>query len=238
MNSPQNLPAQIQKRAAELVQTTRPSAQKPKQFSVDSYAAMLLLAGNEQTRLPGSTSTGVSALLQQPQFMAAVRSPGQGKAFSRLAGAYILRDRIAPAVPISFARRHPIPEGLILARRVLKAARGTYPLSAMMLLAEQGSVQDLPLLESLFTNTAILIGKRDRTGYRVEIGDLALAVAIHLRGEDPRDFGFAAKENRTQAFRYVPETTGFQSAASRAKAHVAYAERFPASPAVEQKTAE
>ncbi|HIK90525.1 MAG TPA: hypothetical protein EYG03_00830, partial [Planctomycetes bacterium] len=46
MNSPKTLPTQIQKRTAELVQTTRPASQKTEQFSVDSYAAVLLLAGN------------------------------------------------------------------------------------------------------------------------------------------------------------------------------------------------
>ena len=238
MNSPKTLPTQLQKRAAELVQTTRPASQKTEQFPVDSYAAVLLLASNAETRLPGSTSTAISALLQQKQFMVAVQSPEQGKAFSRLAGAYILRDRIAPAVPISFARKHQIPEGPILARRVLKTARGTNPLWAMMLLAEQGTAQDLPLLESLFKNTSILIGRRDRTGYRVEIGDLALAVAIHLRGQDPRDFGFAPQVDRTQAFRYVPETTGFETDAARARVHAVYAERFPASPAAATKPAE
>ncbi len=232
MNSPKTLPAQIQVRVAELIQTTRPASEKSEQFSVDSYAAVLLLAGNGEIRLPGGSSTGISAMLKQPQFMAAVGSPEHGKAFSRLAGAYILRERIAPAVLMSFARRHPIPEGPILARRVLQTARGTYPLSALMLLAEQGTVQDLPLLESLFKNKSILIGKQDRTGYLVEIGDLAIVVAIHLRGKDPRDFGFNPKSDRAQAFRFVPETTGFESEDARAKAHAIYAERFPADSAV------
>lgn len=233
MNSPKTLPTQIQTRVAELTQSTRPASETTEQFSVDSYAALLLLAGNGDTRLPGGSSTAVSAMLQHPQFLAAVRSPEQGQAFSRLVGAYILRERIAPAVPMAFARRHPIPEGPILARRVLKTARGTYPLSALMLLAEQGTVQDLPLLESLFQNKSILIGKRDRTGYLVEIGDLALVVAIHLRGRDPRDFGFDPKSDRTQAFRFVPETTGFESEELRAKARAVYAESFPANPAAE-----
>lgn len=238
MNSPKTLPTQIQKRAAELVQATRPASQKTEQFSADSYAAVLLLASNGETRLPQNTSTAISALLQQKQFMVAVRSPESGTAFSRLAGAYILRDRIAPAVPISFARKHRLPEGLTLARNVLKTARGTNPLWAMMLLAEQGSVQDLPLLESVFQNKSILIGKSDRTGYLVEVGDLALAVAIHLRGEDPRDFGFDANGDRTQTFRFVPETTGFESEESRAGVHAVYAERFAANPAAEKTTAE
>ncbi len=238
MNSPKTLPTQIQKRAAELVQSTRSASPKAKQFSVDSYAAVLLLAGNGETRLPGGTSTAISALLQQSQFMTAVQSPEQGNAFSRLAGAYILRDRIAPAVPISFARRHPMPEGPILARKVLQTARGPNPLWAMMLLAEQGTVKDLPLLESVFKNKSILIGNSDRTGDIVEIGDLALAVAIHLRGEDPRDFGFHPNGDRTQPFRYVAETTGFDSEEARARVHAAYAEKFPARPAATQKPAE
>jgi hypothetical protein len=237
MNSPKNLPSQIQTRVAELIQSTRRDSEKFEQFSVDSYAAVLLLASNGKIRLPGGSSTGISAMLQQPQFLDMVRSPEQGKAFSRLAGAYILRERIAPAVPMSFARRHQIPEGPELARRVLKTARGTYPLSALMLLAEQGSVQDLPLLESLFSNTGILVGKSDRTGYLVEIGDLALVVAIHLRGRDPRDFGFDPKSDRSQAFRFVPETTGFESGESRAESRAIYAERFPADSAAEKSRA-
>ena len=238
MNSPKMLPAQIQLRVAELIQTTRPSSTRKEPFPVDSYAAVLLLASNGEIRLPGGSSTGISAMLQQPQFMDLVRSPTQGPALSRLAGAYILRERIAPAVPMSFARRHPIPEGPILARRVLKTARGSYPLPALMLLAELGTVQDLPLLESLFMNKFVLIGKRDRTGYLVEIGDLALAVAIHLRGRDPRDFGFAPDSNRSQVFRFVSETTGFKSGAARTASRAVYSETFSADASAEKSKAE
>ena len=98
----------------------------------------------------------------------------------------------------------------------------------MMLVKEQGDETDIALLESLFNNqTPLFRGARPRVpDYAVLNGDLALAVAITMQGQDPRDFGFAVGDDRSRPFRFILETTGFSSEQARTAAHQAYADRI------------
>lgn len=219
------LSSMLEQKASALVRTTEPD----RRFSVDSYAAVLLLSSNAAYRLPGKSSYNVSAMLLDSTFVEALSSK-DGDRLKRLAGSYILRERIGLEEPIRFARQNPLPEGLQLARRTLvKSLRGTNGLFAMMLLAEQGTAEDIVLLESLFDNSTLAIRVRSttRSGYSITNGDIALAAAITLRGKDPRDFGFAPKDVRSRPFRFAAETTGFASDDERTQAREEYFRVFP-----------
>jgi hypothetical protein len=225
----------LEVRSAELMHTTRSNGPQKlsNPFSVDSYAAVLFLAGNESTRLVRGTSTQISALLRHRLFVKELGGADKNR-LQQLAGDYILRERIGVSVPLQFARANPMPQGLILARRVIKTAlRGENGLHAMMLLKEQGGEQDIALLESVFDNKGILFQNNLPNGlkarpqdFSVVNGDLALAVAIALRDNDPRDFGFAKDYNRNTKLPFTFETIGFASEADRAAAHEMYAAKF------------
>ena len=91
--SPSEVSRLLEFRSAELRQTTRPATSPVKKlFSVDSYAAVLLLAGNEKHRLVRGTSTSISALLSHEDFALALKAPG-GDVLLRLAGRYIQRPQ-------------------------------------------------------------------------------------------------------------------------------------------------
>ncbi|MEQ9411509.1 MAG: hypothetical protein RIK87_27590 [Fuerstiella sp.] len=230
LKNPSRLPDLLEARSSALLQTTRPAPVMLEKFTVDSYAALLLLAGNEANRLPRGTSTAVSALLSHPDFTAAVSEP-DGAWYLRLAGSYILRGRIDVIAPLRFAREHRLPEGLTLARSVLQSAlRGGNGWRAMMLIKEQGTIKDVSVLEAIFDNRDDVFGRRNaqptRKQYTVCNGDLALAVAIWLRGEDPRDFGFPLVEDRAAPFRFAEDTTGFASEEDRQAARERYAAKF------------
>ena len=232
---PQQLSELLEVRAAELIQTTRlpPNAALAAPFSVDSYAALLLLAGNNSTRLLRGTSTDISALLNHAMFVAALGQEDGGR-LRQLVGGYILRERIAVVVPLQFARSHRMPQGLQLARKVVQTAlRGNNGMQAMMLLLEQGTSKDAKLLEAVFGNRGVLfknVNPRQLTSLSTDYsdcnGDLALAVAIRLRGRDPRDFGFGGPTDRTQPFRFSYDSTGFESEAAREEAKRKYAAEF------------
>ncbi len=226
------LPNLIQDRAAELVQSVRPSAGSTVDFPVDSYAALLLLVSDDSRRASGNTSTSVSTLLMHPSFAKALAGP-DGKKLKRLAATYIMRKRIAVEKPINFARKHPVPEGPELARRTLKTAlRGQNGKYAMMLLKEQGNASDIALLESLFQDKGVLVdaqrmGLRNVSfGYRAFNGDMALAVAIVMRNQDPREYGFGKGMAQTEEFSFVNETIGFSSDVERQQAHAKYERQF------------
>lgn len=223
LKSPAKLPDQLEARATAWLRTTRPAPVTSAEFSVDSYAALLLFAGNEQNRLPRATSTAISAMLNCSAFRDAVRKD-DGAWCLRLVGSYIQRPRIAVVVPLNFAREHRLPEGLTLARSVLRnALRGDNGLYAMMVILELGEDSDIPLIESLFDNRNSLFRSQ---GYEVHNGDLALAVAIMLRGKDPRDYGFPEIDDRSVPFRFSMGTSGFHSEAARKAARDRYAADF------------
>ncbi|APZ93536.1 hypothetical protein [Fuerstiella marisgermanici] len=229
LKSPSELPDLLEARSAALLRTTRPSPVMLEQFSADSCAALLLFGGNDKNRLPRATSTSISAMLDYQPFRNSVEAD---KRYLRLAGGYILRKRIAVTGPLEFARQYPMPEGLTLARNVLKTAlRGENGRPAMMLIREQGTAEDIALLESLFDNRGILFRGRKPAAtaqkYAVYNGDLALAVAIVVRGKDPRDYGFPAVDSRPQPFRFAMETVGFPSDKERQAAHDLYVAEFP-----------
>lgn len=223
-NARQTLPALLEKRANQLKQTTVRVPLTPETFSMESYAAVLLLAGNQQTRLPRSTSTVLSAMLRvltRPEF----RELPDHERTLRLAGNYFQRGRIGVSTPLEVARTLKMPEGLTLARTVLKGRlRGRDGFHALLLIRELGNRSDVPLVESIFENRDPLFLNRD-LNFASYNGDLALAVAILLRGENPADFGFPAPKSGTK-FRLVTETTGFAGEQRREAAHNRYQKAF------------
>ena len=230
MKRPGELRNLLKMRSSELLLAARPAAIrtiKRQQFSVDSYAALLLLASDDQRILENNTSTNISTLLEWPAFTEAFRQD-DGKRYLRLVGTYILRKRIGVVLPLEFARRHPLREGLVLARQVLKTAlRGHNGRPAMMLLMEQGNVQDLALLESLFDNRGFLVrGLKNAPEYIAYNGDLALATTIVMRDQDPHAFGFDPENKSDGKFRFTLETIGFTNNQDRVKAHQKYAAQF------------
>jgi hypothetical protein len=63
--------------------------------------------------------------------------------------------------------------------------------------------------------------------YTAVNGDMALAVAIAMREQDPREFGFGKELPHTiTAFRFIEETIGFDSDEERRQAREKYDQLF------------
>ncbi|MEP3480920.1 MAG: hypothetical protein ABJZ55_16860 [Fuerstiella sp.] len=222
----------LRSRAAELLQDTREAVRNAEPIKMDSYASLLLLAGNSQLILRGDTSTSLNSLLMSSAFETQVEG-ADGRRLLKLAGAYIQRPNIAVVDPLRFARKFQTDDGLKLARRVLRSVlRGVDGQMALIVVKEQGDSNDLPLVESLIDHSGILSqGRRSAVGatqsYTATNGDLALAVAIALRGQDPRDFGFSTIDNVGVEFRFAPDTIGFLSDEARKSSRQKYQKRWP-----------
>ncbi len=231
MNNPSQLRVLLEQRASEVLQAASAKAgatvEIPAKFSVDSYAAILLLASNNDITLRRATSPSISSLLNSVEFTQALKQQ-DGVLVLSLAGAWMLRANINVDKPLEFARQHPTADGLVLARSTLTTAlRGQNGRFALMLLVEQGSKEDLPLLESIFDNRGVLVqGTKTSIQYKAFNGDMALAVAITLRGQNPLDFGFGKHEPQDLEFRFSNETIGFETDANRETARQKYTELF------------
>ena len=211
----------LQQKASDLVRKTEPR----RTFDVDSYAALLLLSSNGAHRLPGTSSYNVSAMLLAKSFTDALKSK-EGSFLKALAGQYILRRRIGLQKPLEFAYLYPLPEGLELARLTLRNDfRGHDGVHAMRVLRTHGMSEDIALLESLFSNRDLLDPKAGT--YTVTNGDVAVASAIVMREKDPRDFGFAPKDDRSRRFRFDAASTGFSTQEARDAVRAKYFAEFP-----------
>lgn len=221
----------LRSRAAELLQDTREAVRKAELVNMDSYAALLLLAGNSKLILRGDTSTSLNSLLMSSAFEQQVKGL-DGSRLLKLAGAYIQRPNIAVVDPLRFVRKFQTAEGLKLARRVLKSVlRGVDGQMALIVIKEQGDQSDLPLVESLVDHQGILTqGRRAAAGaiqsYTATNGDLALAVAHSLRGQDPREHGFSSLDNVGDEFRFALDTVGFLSDEARKSSRQKYRDRW------------
>jgi len=228
MNSPRMLRSELQKRSAELLLSVRAAARTNSKISAEACGAQMLLASDPELLLQGKTSEDITTLLRTPGFVSALQGK-DGPRYLKLAGAYIVKKRIDVVEPLKFARRHPLPEGPDLARRTLKTAlRGHNGLWSMIVLLEQGTEADIVLLESLLSNRTVLhpLGKNAANDYVVFNGDMALAVAIAMRKQDPREFGFGKHEPRDGEFPFDLDTVGFHSEEERRAAREKYEALF------------
>lgn len=229
------LRTELQVRAASIVQTAGTRAKPSSDFSIDSFAAVMLLASNNDIALARDTSTNINLLLSESRVLDSFRG-ANGKMYLDIAGAWMLRSSINVERPLKLARAFPTEHGLELARQTLrKTLRSQNGLLAMLVVKEQGSEADLSLLESLFENQGVISkgrrvanGSKTQPQYVAYNGDLALAVAIHLRKQDPREFGFGKNEPRSGDFRFYRDTIGFYSDEERNSARHKYAVLFKA----------
>lgn len=221
----------LRSRAAELLQDIREAVRTSQPIKMESYAALLLLAGNQDLLLRGDTSTSLNGVLLSPAFEEQLATEN-GHRYLKLAGAYIQRSNIAVVEPLRFARKFETADGLKLARRVLTSVlRGVDGQMALIVIKEQGDQSDLPLVEALLDHPGLLAqGRRTKANatqsYTATNGDLALAVAISLRKQDPRDYGFSRTDNVAKEFRFALDTIGFSSDDERKRSRQLYRNRW------------
>ncbi len=251
----QSLPAAIESRLNQLVGEFYNSTGS--RFPVESFSALLLLCSNEQLRLRGATSAMLSSALSDERLLQMFRRGTADKQedplensdrtpLEFLVGRWILRRGIAVERPLVFVMATRIPEGRELAQRIIRSkTRRPEMMLAMLVLAIFRNPEDISLLESQFSNTAVLWppragmraapnqerdgiegrGQSRGHGYRVETRDIALAVAIHLRGQEPELFGFMP--HRVESTVFAGQSLGFADDQARQSALEHYGQAFP-----------
>ncbi len=136
------------------------------------------------------------------------------KTLKRITGKWIDSTTRDPTRPLLVALQYNIPEGAGVARRVLEVGPAdeiVYNL-AMQTILVYGDATDIPLVEKYFDNERIVFKEgHEANGVVYEITqlyrDLALAVAVHLRGYEMREYFPKAEPHHLR--KYSPETLKF-----------------------------
>ena len=99
---------------------------------------------------------------------------------------------------------------------------------AVAALGRFGSKEDVAMLEPLLKDESVCCtvsdARRQNAPIKTQVRDIALAVAIRLSGEDPRDYGFENPRESAETL-YSFSSLGFREDAKREAVHAKWAAR-------------
>lgn len=117
-----------------------------------------------------------------------------------------------------FALRNDLKAGLVPGLKAIRAAANPQEMQyALLAVGRFGTRADIPAVERLFDDRTVLAvrANKNQTRFSSQMRDVALAVAVHLSGQDPpKHYGFA-RLNRHAQYLFVPNTAGFSDEADR-----------------------
>ncbi|MDA7977489.1 MAG: hypothetical protein MPJ50_01810 [Pirellulales bacterium] len=135
-------------------------------------------------------------------------------------------DLVRPADCVYMALRYGLPAGLPLAQSLAAdpGADANDRMHAVLAVAKLGDASHSGLLVKLFDEQDVCLTYAN-TNWEAQLRDIALACVLHLKGEDPKDFGFVNRE-RSDATLYTPVTLSFAGERERQLAFAKYHARF------------
>lgn len=222
----ERLPVILESRAKDL--ESHCTGSENEEFPVAQAAALMLVASNQDVQLLRGTSYYISRCFDDQRFSRLLQNGEYSYELQQLCNRWILRPRIAPDRPLLFAMQHRLSAGRDLALRVLaERRRGPRVFYAAMALGVLGDAQDLPFLESLFTDSTLIwppggVAEDESADspLRLEVRDAALLAACHLRGITPEKIGLTSKP--APATLYQLNTVGFVTDEARQRSYQEY----------------
>jgi hypothetical protein len=211
------------------------------EFPVASAAALMLIASDENVFLRRATSTNISESLQDSRFGKLVSDGFHAGTIRALTSEWLKRPGIAADRPLLLSIEFQLPVGREIALRTLE--RHVYNQSAAYSLLCLGALQQtdsLPAVEQVLNDETasrpiwpprgktageLISGREIESTYSVQARDVALAVAIHLRGRRPNEFGMDVMSSELHLFTF--DSMGFNNDDDRNAAMSKYRAAFP-----------
>lgn len=223
-----DLPEQLESRSREFSEFCTGRETDP--FPEAMCAALMLIGSDSNVALRRLTSAHISDAMKDPRFTRLILDSDRAEFWQSLLGEWINRPGIAVDRPLLFAAENSLEIGRDLARKTISGpARNQSRYYAMLCIAKLGHADDLPLIESQLSSNRVLWPSRAIPGlsadYSVQTRDVAVAVALHLRGRAPEEFGMKDVK-RLDATVFDVTSLGFDSEASRTQILEQYRKEF------------
>ncbi len=223
-----NLAETFAKRCIEI--QYRYSYSGTRRIDAERTAALLFLSGDTSLELDASTQMRMYSFCNYNDFSGLVRSGDRQKMAKNIVGCWIARDDEADGNVLyqrtRLAMQFNIKQGLLAAKKSLEGGvtndyRAQY---ALLALGKFGGAEELPMVESLFSRKTVLQRStvKNKPAYTCELRDVALAVALHLTGQETKPYGFA-KLQKQSMYLYLLNSAGFNTPKAREDAFARYA---------------
>jgi hypothetical protein len=210
--------------------------QLEEEYPVASAAALMLIASDESVVLRRATSTNISESLQDSRFGKLVTDGFHAETLRGVASEWLKRPGIAVDRPLLLSMEYQLPVGREIALKTLE--RPVYSQSTAYSLLYLGLFKQtdaLAVVEKVLNDESasrpvwppkgkavvdVIDGRKVPKSYTVQARDVALAVAIHLRGRLPREFGMKVMPSSVQLFSL--DSMGFEKDLDRSAAFSKY----------------
>ncbi len=166
-------------------------------LSTPQLTALLIMAHEPLSSLDVRQSTQLLSVLHRFSRSADGSNPWENSGFCQLAGAYVQNctERMNAYQACTLALRYNIKQGLVPAlalveNRTFAAHEQQYGILA---LAKLGGREHIEVLETLFGDERVCFPRPQKPNTKnqeCQLRDVALAAAIFLGGDDPRDYGY------------------------------------------------
>jgi hypothetical protein len=215
--------------------------QSEEDFPVAAAAALMLIASDENVVLRRGTSTYISESLIDARFGKLITDGYHAGILRAVTSEWLKRPGLAVDRPLLISMEHRLPVGREIALRTLERKvfnqSSAYSLLYLGLLQQTDTLKEVekvmnddtasrpvwPLRGKAVTD--LVSGREVKSTYSVQVRDVALAVAIHLRGRRPQEFGMDVSLSELQLF--TLDSMGFNSDEDRNAAYSQYRSAFP-----------
>jgi len=189
-------------------------------LSLGSVSAMIFVGSDSQVTIPENIAQQLAYLLNQPSIRQAATGGNQSTVVRKIIGVWITRDASANVLVqnLSIAMQLELKEGVQAAANALKQGNqpGYVKQMALTMIGRMGDKTNLPVVEALLSDNEICgqINMNNQL-FQTQVRDVALAIAIHLEGQNPKDFGYDRLDLTNAGLYYNPGLFGFKNAADR-----------------------
>ncbi|MEM9187037.1 MAG: hypothetical protein AAGB00_11125, partial [Planctomycetota bacterium] len=126
--------------------------------------------------------------------------------------------------------------GIALGDRKVRPAHPQFRATALLMAGKLGGPGDVPRIAELLDDDAVCASQSGRAGVKaklldVQVRDVALAVVLHLTGEQPADYGYPTVVAHSERL-YVMHTLAFHDQKARTAALAKWREQGVGEPAV------
>lgn len=204
------------------------------QISLGSVAALFFVSTHPDVTVSDQMISYLHTFSYQQSVQGAMRDAEQAVPIKKLIGAWIAKPSGSPNAYQNFmlALQFDLREGLAPALAMLRdgGAQPHIAQYALLLIGKFGSRADMTVVTPLLTDENLLgslsINNKE---VRTELRDVALAVAVHVTGQDLGAYGFEHLQKNPQMV-FQPMTAGFSTPAKREAAFKKWNEWLAAQP--------
>jgi len=180
---------------------------------VGSIAAVLFLDADPRLEVDAQTGTHLYCLTFRTEFQQAIADAQRSGPLQKLLGAWINEESDAAMTQRKYlvALRNDVRESLVSVVRRLGDRKPDGPINVneLLIVGRFGGREHVPLLEKLLEDETVCGNYRiGGKTYVTQTRDVALAVLVHLAGQDHAEFGFARIRKNPKTL-FTTHTLGF-----------------------------